>query len=137
MDVRDVMTTDVQVVSPETTLREAACLMRDHDIGSLPVHRDDRLVGMVTDRDLVVRGLADGKGQDEQVSAVMSEGVKYCYEDQPVEDVAANMSELQVRRLPVVSREKRLVGFVSLANIASARDKSATEDLLGGTATPH
>ncbi len=137
MDVRDVMTTDVHVVSPETTLREAACLMRDHDVGSLPVHHDDRLVGMVTDRDLVIRGLASGHALDQKVTAVMSEGVKYCYEDQPVEEVAANMSELQVRRLPVVSREKRLVGFVSLANIASARDDSATEDLLGGTATPH
>ena len=137
MDVRDVMTTEVHVVSPDATFREAARLMREHDIGSLPVHSDDRLVGMVTDRDLVVRGLAEGKGLDEQVSSVMSEGVKYCFEDQPVEEVAANMSGLQVRRLPVVSREKRLVGFISLANIASSRSDTATEDLLGGTATPH
>lgn len=137
MEIRDVMTPSVQVVGPDITFREAARLMREHDIGSLPVHRDDRLVGMVTDRDLVVRGLAEGLGEDDPVSSVMSEGVKYCFEDQPVEEVAANMSELQVRRLPVVSREKRLVGFVSLANIASARDGAATEDLLGGTATPH
>ena len=137
MNVRDVMTTEVHVVSPDLSFREAARMMREHDIGSLPVHRDDRLVGMVTDRDLVVRGLAEGRGLDEPVSTVMSEGGKYCYEDQPVEEVAANMSEQQIRRLPVVSREKRLVGFVSLANIASARNDSATEDLLGGTATPH
>jgi CBS domain-containing protein len=137
MDVRDVMTTEVHVVTPEMSFRDAARLMREHDIGSLPVHRDDRLVGMVTDRDLVVRGLAEGRGLDDPVSSVMSEGVKYCYEDQAIEEVAANMSDQQIRRLPVVSREKRLVGFVSLANIASARNESATEDLLGGTATPH
>lgn len=137
MNVRDVMSTEVHVITQDTSFRDAARLMREHDVGSLPVHRDDRLVGMVTDRDIVVRGLAEGDGPDEKVGKVMTDGVKYCFDDQPIDEVAANMADLQVRRLPVVSREKRLVGFVSLANIASARDGGATDDLLQGTATPH
>ena len=137
MKISDVMTTEVHVIEPGATLRDAARKMRDLDVGSLPVHRDDKLVGMVTDRDIVVRGLAEGMGLDATVSAVMSEGVKYCFDDQPVADVAANMGEIQVRRLPVVTREKRLVGFVSLANIASANQPGATDCLLDGTAEPH
>ena len=137
MKISDVMTTEVHVVDPDATLRDAARKMRDLDVGSLPVHRDDKLVGMVTDRDIVVRGLAEGLDLDATVSAVMSDGVKYCYDDQPVADVAANMGDIQVRRLPVVNREKRLVGFVSLANIAAANEPTATDRLLDGTAEPH
>jgi CBS domain-containing protein len=137
MKVRDVMTTEVFVIGPDQSLREAAQMMRECDVGSLPVHRDDRLVGMVTDRDLVIRGLAEGLEPDAPVERVMSDSIKYCFDDQPVDEVANNMAELQVRRLPVVTREKRLTGFVSLANIASARIDSATDDLLDGTARPH
>ena len=137
MKVRDVMTNEVFVIGPEQSLREAAQMMRDCDVGSLPVHRDDRLVGMVTDRDLVIRGLASGLDADAPVERVMSESIKYCFDDQAIDEVANNMAELQVRRLPVVTREKRLAGFVSLANIASARIDSATDDLLEGTARPH
>ena len=137
MKVRDVMTNEVFVIGPEQSLREAAQMMRDCDVGSLPVHRDDRLVGMVTDRDLVIRGLASGLDGDAPVERVMSESIKYCFDDQAIDEVANNMAELQVRRLPVVTREKRLTGFVSLANIASARIDSATDDLLEGTARPH
>jgi CBS domain-containing protein len=137
MKVRDVMTNEVFVIGPEQSLREAAQMMRDCDVGSLPVHRDDRLVGMVTDRDLVIRGLASGLDADSRVERVMSESIKYCFEDQSVDEVASNMADLQVRRLPVVTRDKRLTGFVSLANIASARIDGATDDLLDGTARPH
>ncbi|TNJ34642.1 CBS domain-containing protein [Arenimonas terrae] len=137
MNVRDVMTAEVYVVEPEMSLRDAARMMRDCDIGSLPIQRNERLIGMVTDRDLVIRGIAGGMESSATVESVMSDGIRYCFDDQSVEEVATNMAELQVRRLPVVSREKRLVGFVSLANIASARDRQATDELLGGTAEPH
>lgn len=137
MQVREVMTRGVVVISEEISLRDAATLMREHDVGSLPVNRGDDLVGMVTDRDIVVRGLAAGLEPDAGVREVMSEGVKYCYEDEDVESVAANMAGLQIRRMAVLDRDKRLVGILSLANIASANDLSATDDLLDATAQPH
>ncbi|MFY2764887.1 CBS domain-containing protein [Arenimonas sp. MALMAid1274] len=137
MRVSEVMTRGVRVIEETTTLAEAARLMREHDVGSLPVNSGDTLVGMVTDRDLVIRGLAEGLSGDEAVTRVMSDGVKYCYEDEDVESVAANMAQLQIRRIAVLSRDKRLVGIVSLANIASANDLSATDDLLDATAQPH
>ena len=137
MKIRDVMTLDVHLIDPDARLAHAAQMMRDLDVGSLPVQIGDRLVGMVTDRDIVVRGLAAGLDPDAPVSAVMSEGIKYCYDDQAVAEVAANMGELKVRRLPVVTRDKRLVGFVSLANIAAADKPEATGSLLDGIAEPH
>lgn len=137
MKVSEVMSGDVCVVQRQDTIRAAAQLMRSKDIGSIPVSADDRLVGMVTDRDIVVRALADGLDADTPVSRIMSEGIKYCFDDEDLRDVARNMSELCVRRLPVVDRDKRLVGFVSLSNIADAGDTEATETLLEGTATPH
>jgi CBS domain-containing protein len=112
-------------------------MMKAGDIGSLPVSRDDRLVGMVTDRDIVVRAIAEGLGGDCPISKVMSEDLKFCYDDQTVEEAANRMSDLGVRRLPVVDRQERLVGFMSLSNVASAEKPCATENLLEGTATPH
>jgi CBS domain-containing protein len=137
MKVSEVMSGDVYVVQQQDSIRAAAQLMRSKDIGSVPVSVDDKLVGMVTDRDIVVRALADGLDADTPVSQIMSEGIKYCFDDEDLRDVARNMSELCVRRLPVVDRDKRLVGFVSLSNIADAGDTEATETLLEGTATPH
>ena len=137
MKVSEVMTTDVQVIGCESTLREAAEIMRSCDIGSLPVSRDDKLVGMVTDRDIVVRAIADGLDGGCTVGKVMSEDLKTCGIDDTVEQAADRMSDLGVRRLPVVDREGRLVGFMSLSNIASARAPKATEDMLQGTACPH
>ena len=137
MQVHDVMTQQVHVIEETTTLHEAARVMREHDVGSLPVNRGDQLVGMVTDRDIVVRGLATGLDGGAAVSQVMTTGVKYCYEDEDVESVASNMANLQIRRIAVMNRAKRLVGIVSLANIASANDLSATDDLLDATAQPH
>lgn len=137
MKTSDVMTRDVQVIACDTTLRSASELMRKHDVGSLPVHRDDKLVGMVTDRDIVIRAVAEGLSLDSPVSGIMTAGIKYCYDDQPLKDVAANMGELGIRRLPVMSRDKRLVGFVSLSNVASADQAKVTDTLLEGTARPH
>ncbi|HSX58659.1 MAG TPA: CBS domain-containing protein [Tahibacter sp.] len=137
MKVSEVMSGEVYVVQKQDTIRDAAQLMRSKDIGSVPVSADDKLVGMITDRDIVLRALADGLDPSTPVSRIMSEGIKYCFDDDDLRDVARNMSELQVRRLPVVDRAKKLVGFVSLSNVADAGDRKATEKLLEGTAKPH
>lgn len=119
MKVSDCMTRDVRVAAPTQTLREAAQLMAELDVGILPVGENDRLVGMVTDRDIAVRGIARGCGPDAQVSEVMTDTVKYCFADQTIEEVSRNMGDIQVRRLPVVDRQKRLVGIISLSDIAN------------------
>lgn len=137
MKVSEVMSVHVHVLAADDTVESAAQLMLREDIGSVPVHDGQKLVGMVTDRDIVIRGLAAGLGPTVAIREVMSTGVKYCYDTDTVEAVARNMAELQVRRLPVVDAEKRLIGFVSLANIASAENAKATDALLEGVAQPH
>src|SRR5215218_10766732 len=103
MHIRDVMTENVRTVRPDTTLPEVATIMRDEDIGAVPVAEGERLVGMVTDRDIVVRAVADGDGIELQTAGeVMSPHVQYCREDESVDDVLRNMGEQQIRRLPVV-----------------------------------
>jgi CBS domain-containing protein len=137
MKVREAMTSDVRMVRPDQTIRDAAHLMAELDIGALPVEDNDRLVGMITDRDIAVRAIAEGRGPDTSVREVMSREIKYCYEDQSVEEVTQNMGELRVRRLPVLSREKRLVGILSLGDLAI--DESAQDDAgeaLGGISRP-
>ena len=133
MKIRDAMTPEVRTISPEASIREAARIMSDTDVGALPVASGDRLVGMVTDRDIAVRGIAIGKGPDATVGEVMTHEVLYCREDDDVADVAENMADIQVRRLPVVNEDKRLVGIVSLADIADARSDEAGEALEGIT----
>jgi CBS domain-containing protein len=135
MNVSDVMTRDVQVATPEQSIREAALLMARIDAGTVPVGKDNRLVGMLTDRDITVRAVAKGLGPDTPVRDVMSADVKYCYDDQPVEEVARNMADIQVRRLPVVNRDKRLVGILSLGDLA-VRSDCDTDEALRGVSTP-
>ena len=134
--VNEVMTRDIHLATPDQTLAEAAAEMAKADIGCLPVGQRDKLVGMITDRDIVVRAIAKGLGADTPVREVMTDNIKYCYDDQDVREVAKNMADLGVRRLPVVNRDKRLVGFVALSNIAQCDDKT-TDTLLRGVATPH
>ena len=129
MQVREAMTKDVQVVSPKQTIREAAKTMLEIDAGVLPVGENDRLVGMITDRDIAVRGVAMGKGPDAIVGDVMTADVKFCFDDQEVEEVTQNMGEIQVRRLPVVNREKRLVGILSLGDVAQTGNQDTDETL--------
>lgn len=136
MIIKDVMSRDVTVIGPEQTLREAAMLMRQKDVGSLPVGEHDRLIGMLTDRDIVIRALADGGDAGSYVREAMSGSIKYCYEDDDVDDIAENMASLEIRRLPVVSRDKRLVGIVSLSNMAHSVDE-ACEVVARGVARPH
>ena len=136
--ISDVMTRDkVLIVSPDQTISAAAGLMAEADVGSLPVGDNDRLVGMVTDRDIVLRAVARGLGAETPVREVMTDSIKYCYDDQDVGEVAQNMADLGVRRLPVVNRDKRLVGIVALSNITHFGDKGSTNTLLEGVATPH
>ena len=136
--ISDVMTRDkVLVVSPDQTIAAAAELMAEADVGSLPVGDNDRLIGMVTDRDIVLRAVARGMGADTPVRAVMTEAIRYCYDDQDVAEVAQNMADLGVRRLPVVNRDKRLVGIVALSNITHFGDRNSKNTLLEGVAKPH
>jgi CBS domain-containing protein len=114
------MTPSVHIVRPDESIRAAAQAMADIDAGALPVGENNRIVGMITDRDIAVRAVAAGLSSDVPVREVMSEEVCYCFEDEDVNDVAANMAELKVRRLPVVNRDKQLVGIVSLGDIALA-----------------
>jgi len=117
--VSEIMSTDVQIIEPQETLRHAAELMQTLDVGSLPVCDGDRLLGMLTDRDITVRGIAEGLNPDEAcVSDVMSPCVEYCTVDQDTEEVLRLMGDKQVRRLPVVDGDKALVGIVSLGDLA-------------------
>lgn len=136
MKVSDVMTRQVQVTSPEATILEAAKAMAKIDAGILPVGDKDKLVGMITDRDIAIRGVAEGKGPDAKVGDVMTREVKYCFEDEDIDHVARNMAEIKVLRLPVMSRDKRLVGIVSLGDIALQGDSSTTDTALSGAKEP-
>jgi len=132
MKVNEIITHDPEVIRPETILIEAAQKMKSLDIGMLPVCDGDRLVGVVTDRDITVRGVAQGYDpKTARVQEVMTPEVIYCFDDEDVKDVAKKMEEKQVRRLPVLNREKRLVGIVSLGDLAvrTGKEKLAGEVL--------
>ncbi|MCG8907112.1 CBS domain-containing protein [Pseudomonas nitroreducens] len=137
MTVREIMSREVRTISPDTTLQEAAVLMRQIDVGALLVNEGDQLSGIVTDRDLVIRALADGLDARTPVSEVMSGEVCYCFDDESVDHVARNMAQIEKRRLAVVNREKRLVGIVSLANVASCNADKVSANLLRGVARAH
>ena len=136
MRIADIMTTDVRLLAPEDSIQQAACRMRDEGIGSLPVASGDRLVGYVTDRDLVVRGLAEGKDSSSAISDVMTERILYCFEDESIDEVAGKMAKNQVRRLPVMTREKLLCGIVSLGDLATKGDNEAAEEALTEISEP-
>jgi CBS domain-containing protein len=118
MKVKDAMTKDVELASPSHTIRQAATMMAKLDCGALPVANKESLVGMITDRDIAIRAVAAGKGPDTLVKDIMSAEVLYCFEDQTLEEVADNLGDQKVRRLPVMDREKRLVGILSLGDMA-------------------
>ena len=137
MKISDIMTRDVRLTTPETSIQQAAMTMDEIDAGFIPVSDNDRLVGTITDRDIAVRAVAKGLGPDTKVSEVMTRDVKYCFEGDEVADVARNMGDIQVRRLPVVSADKQLVGVVSLGDIAIESDHDGdAETALSGISEP-
>jgi CBS domain-containing protein len=132
MQIRDAMTKGVRVARPDAPVIELARRMRDEDIGSIPVAENDKLIGMVTDRDIVTRGVAESVDLTSiRARDVMSPKVLYCFDNDSVVDVLANMREQQVRRLPVVNRDKRLVGVVSIGDLSQIEAKSAGNALQG------
>ncbi len=116
MKVSEAMTRKLRIARPDETLQEVARRMAEEDVGFMPVGDKDRLVGTITDRDIVVRGVAQGRDGAALVRDAMTKDVKYCFDDEDMDHVVHNMGDLQVRRLPVVNRDKRLVGVVSLAD---------------------
>lgn len=126
MRVSEVMTRHVEIMNPRQSIREAAQRMCEMDVGVLPIGEKDRLVGMVTDRDIAVRAVAMGKGASTPIREVMSTDVCYCFEDELVTDVANSMASQQLRRLPVLNREKRLVGILTIGDLAVSEDGSPT-----------
>jgi CBS domain-containing protein len=135
MNVSEVMTREVEIATPDQSIRDAAQLMARIDAGTVPVGKDNKLVGILTDRDIAVRAVARGLGPDTPVREVMSPDIKYCFDDEPIEDVARNMADIKVRRLPVVDRDKRLVGILSLGDLA-VRSNCSTDEALRGVSKP-
>lgn len=136
MQVSDVMTRNAAVAHVGDSVGEVARMMAAENIGFLPVRDGDRLVGTITDRDIVVRALAQGHGADAKVSDVMTMDVKYCFDDEEIGHVIQNMGNIQVRRLPVVDRDKNLVGVVSLGDAAIKADAEQSGIALSGIAEP-
>jgi CBS domain-containing protein len=132
MQIREIMTSDPELIDPNASIREAAKRMKSENIGALPVGENDRLIGMVTDRDIAMRGVAEDRAPETTtVRDVMSEKIFYCFEDDDIEDAARCMAENQVRRLPILNRDKRLTGIVSLADIAQTGEECEKTALEG------
>jgi CBS domain-containing protein len=136
MKVRDCMTRESRIVDPGETVQGAAQAMADIDAGFLPVGEHDRLVGIITDRDIAIRAVAAGHAPSAKVRDVMSGDVRYCFADEDVVDVLDNMADLQLRRLPVVDRDKRLVGVVSITDLACNGEAAHAGEALGEIARP-
>lgn len=136
MNVRDVMTRDVQTVTPDQPVQQAASFMLSADAGSIPVTEGDRLLGMITDRDIAVRGIAKGYGPDTPVRELMTNDLVIVRVDEDVEEAATKMSDAQVRRLPVVDEEERLCGIVSLGDLSRETDQDCATQALEGVSQP-
>lgn len=119
--IKDIMSSSCQWISPDASLQDAAKMMKDQDIGFLPVGQNDKLIGTITDRDIVVTAIAAGQNPTSaKVADHMTQKLYYCYDDQTVNDICKNMAEMKVSRFPVVNRAKRLVGVVSYSDLAAA-----------------
>jgi len=138
MKLKDVMTKNVESVAPETCLKDAAEKMRSLDVGVLPVCENDKLVGMITDRDITVRAVAEGRDPNrESVRSAMTQDLCYCFEDEDVEKAAKLMEERQIRRLPVFDRNNRAVGIVSVGDLATrTRDDYLSGEVLERVSEP-
>jgi CBS domain-containing protein len=136
MQVSEAMSTVVKIASPSQSICDAARTMAEIDAGILPVGENDRLVGMITDRDIAIRAVAAGKDPNTPVRDVMSGEVKYCFENDDIKEVARNMADIKVRRLPVLNKQKRIVGIVSLADIALTDGAKNAGSALCGISEP-
>jgi CBS domain-containing protein len=136
MKVSEIMTRGVEIASPDDTVQQAASRMAELDVGVLPVGENDRLVGMLTDRDIAIRAVAQGRGPDTKVREAMTPEVRYCFEDEDLDEVVRNMGENKVRRLPVMSRDKRLVGIVSFGDVALYGDSEQTDTAATAVSEP-
>lgn len=136
MKVSDIMTRQVEVADPADTLRQIARTMAERDIGSMPVCDGRKIRGMITDRDIVIRAVAKGTEAAATAASIMTTEIEYCFEDDDLEDVCARMSDRQVRRLPVVDRDKNLVGVVALGDLALANKDKATGETLQQISQP-
>lgn len=135
--IREVMTRDVEVINPNDTLRDAAEKMRSLNVGPLPVCDGQRVLGMITDRDIVVRAIAVGKDPNStQVSDVMSSGIEYCFDDDDTENILERMRDKQIRRMIVVDRNKKLVGIVALGDLAGEVSEHKVGEALEGISEP-
>lgn len=136
MKVSEVMTRDVQTVRPDSTAQEAASFMLSEDAGSMPVSDGDRLIGMITDRDIAIRGVAKGHGPDTPVRELMTDQIICIRADDDVEEAVTKMSQAQVRRLPVIDANEKLCGIVSLGDLAREADDECAEEALEGVSQP-
>jgi len=139
MKVKDAMHKGVEWVGPDTPVTELAKLMREHDIGAIPIGEDDRLIGMVTDRDIVCKGLAEDGFDARRATArdVMTAGIHCCREDDGLAKAVHHMEELKVRRLPVINKSRRLVGILSLGDISGAAPKELLSECVKSVAAHH
>jgi CBS domain-containing protein len=129
MLVRDIMNKSVEVVNCEKFVLEAAEMMAKGNYGAIPVERDDKMIGMITDRDICIRVVATKKSPEStKVSDCMTEGISYCFDDEEIGELARKMMNSQIHRLPVVNREKRLVGIVSTKELVNAHNRDLTQD---------
>ena len=136
MKISEVMTRDVRTVRPDQTAQEAANFMLSEDTGSMPVSDGDRLLGMITDRDIAVRGVAKGHGPDTPISELMTNDVVCARDTDDVADVASKMSSAQVRRMPIVDSSDRICGIVSLGDLSREADADAAAQALQGVSAP-
>jgi CBS domain-containing protein len=131
MKVKDAMTRGTECLAPDATLQTAAQRMRELNVGSMPICDNDRLAGVITDRDITIRATADGcDPKTTRIREAMTPQIVYCYEDQDVQEAARLMEEKQIRRLVILNRDKRLVGIVSLGDLAT---KTGSETRPGET----
>jgi CBS domain-containing protein len=136
MKISELMTTDVETIGADQTAREAASFMLRAEAGSIPVCEGDKVIGMITDRDIAVRGVAQGRGPETPVRDLMSDGIICAREDDDVEDVARRMSQEQVRRLPVLDADDRLCGIVSLGDLARESGGEEAHEAFEGVSQP-
>jgi len=136
MQVSEAMTNDVRIASPNQTIRDAARLMAQIDAGVLPVGENDRLVCMITDRDIAIRAIGADKGPQTPIREIMSKEVMYCFDDDELDDIVQNMADIKVRRLPVLDHNKRLVGILSLGDIALTDGAGSAGSALCGISEP-